>query len=118
MEYALVFLFQFLGIGFNVMQKIVALGDTYPQLSMREAIVAFFKKDWDTLAISSLVLAFNLAVHFVANYYKAPFTAWVYYPFVSFGIALVLGYGGQRMIYKYLGTAESYLDKKVTDNLK
>lgn len=118
MEYLLVTIFQLLGIGFNVIQKIIALGETYPQLSQREVVSSFFKSDWDTLILSGLILALDLCAHFVFNYYQLPLIHWEYYVLVSFGVALVLGYAGQRMIYKYLGSAEKFLDKKVTDKLQ
>ena len=34
-----------------------------------------------------------------------------------FGAAFVIGYAGQRLVYKYLGSAEKFLDKKVGDKL-
>lgn len=115
MEYALIITLQLLGIGFHVMQKIVSLGDAFPNEQPFGIVKVFLKQDWDTLIVSFLVLVLNIVAHFIFTYYDAPFTKWDYYIFTSYGISLIFGYAGQRLIYKYFGTAEKYLDKKVTE---
>lgn len=118
----LIIVLQVLGIGLHVMQKIVKLGNDYPDKSRQEIKDAFFKEDWDTLSISAIILVLNVVAHIIvvvyapeiaaAKYWNIPFNLW------SFFIALVLGYAGQRIIYKLLGTAENFLNKKVDDHLK
>lgn len=100
------------------MQKIIGLGNTNPTKTIREIIAIFVSEDWDTLIVSALVLLLNLVAHFIiAAYTTLPNTV-EYYPLYSFGAALVLGYAGQRLIYKYLGSAEKFLDKKVDAKLQ
>lgn len=119
MEYALIITLQLLGIGFHVMQKVVSIGDKYTDISPYAVFKVFWKEDWDTLAVSSLVLFLNVVVHFVLINYvpPLPFVQWEYFLLVSYGAALLFGYAGQRMIYKYFGTAEKFLDKQVNDRI-
>ena len=116
MEYILIIILQLIGIGLHVMQKVSAINDKYPEKSHKEVFVLFWQEDFNTVVISALVLALNLTGHYIIEHYtdiasKAYFHLW------NFGTALVLGYAGQRIIYKYLGTAERFLDKKVENKL-
>lgn len=116
MEYLLIIALQLLGIGFHVMQKVISLGATYPQDGPAVVFKAFFKEDWDTLGVSGLVLLLNLVVHYILNRYAPGLSTVPNYDLYNFGVALVLGYAGQRVVYKYLGTAEKLLDRK-SDNI-
>ena len=110
-EYGLIVLLQFLGIGFHVMQKISALGDKFPEKTSNEIAYLFWREDWDTLFVSLLVISLNLTAHFILmEYTEVPYTVNYFYLWV-FGSAFLLGYAGQRIIYKQLGTAEKFLDK-------
>jgi hypothetical protein len=117
MEYILIVILQLLGIGFHVMQKISILGDKFPDKSIREIRILFLKEDLDTLVVSALVLMLNLVSHYIVTIYTT-IPKMDNYHLYSFGAALVLGYAGQRVIYKYLGTAERFLDKKIDNKLQ
>lgn len=118
MEYLIIVAFQFCGIGLHIMQKIITLGANHEDHSWKQVFGAFFKEDWDTLTVSGIVLCVNLLVQFVINnyamdiiYQNPNFHLWM------FGAAFVIGYAGQRLVYKYLGSAEKFLDRKVGDKL-
>jgi hypothetical protein len=120
MDYVLIIILQVLGILFHVMQSVVSLGDKFPAETPRSIFGIFWKEDWDTIAVSFLVLLLNVVVHYILyDYLKLQFGngEW-YYKAGPFIIALVLGYAGQRLIYKWFGTAETFLDKQVTDKFK
>lgn len=113
MDYFLIVLLQLLGISFHVMQKVISLGDKFPEYSPKAIFKVFFAEDWDTLIVSGLVLISNVVLHYVLIYINYnPFTEgwWVAAPF---GLAFVLGYAGQRLIYKFFGTAEKVLNKQI-----
>lgn len=118
MEYVLIAVLQLLGIGFHVMQKVSSLGNTFPQKSRKDILGIFLQEDWDTLCISGLILATCETGHYIIHHYAHTVAAMQYFELTWFGLALVLGYSGQNLIYKWLGSAESYLDKKVTDKLQ
>jgi hypothetical protein len=118
MEYILIFLLELAGIGLHVMQKIIGIGNRHPGKKRPEIIGIFWDEDWDTLIVSAIVLFINLIAHFIVAEYATYLTEWEYYDLFSFGLALVLGYAGQRVIYNYLGTAEKYLNQQVEQKLK
>lgn len=118
LAYFLICALQILGIGFHVMQKIVELGNKYPDKDRREIKEIFKKEDWDTTAISGLVLILHLIVHFIADIYAVELRDSIpYFILWSFAFALVLGYAGQRLIYKAFGTAEKVLGKKLDNQI-
>lgn len=118
MEYALIFILQFLGIGLHVMQKITQLDLKYPEKSFREIWLLFIQEDVNTIIVSLLVLGLNLVAHYIITTYTNIEAEFQYFHLYNFGAALVLGYAGQRIIYRYLGTAERFLDKKVDNKLQ
>lgn len=114
MIYILTTILSFLGICFHVMQKIRALRTSYPQFGVKKIFGTFFTEEWDTLGVSFLCwIVLELAIYItLLNKVKIP--AWV----MNWGVfllALVWGYCGQRIAYKYLGTAEDVLEKKAED---
>jgi hypothetical protein len=118
MEYLLLIAFQLIGIGFHVMQKIIKLDDDHVGINRKQVFKIFFDEDWDTLVVSALILLSHLLVHYVIDTYTPDFRAVNYYILYSFGAALMLGYLGQRWVYKVLGSAEKKIDILVGDKFK
>lgn len=118
MEYFLIIFWQLLGVSFHVGQKIVSLGDKFPEKNVNEIGKTFWKEDWDTLLISFLIIMLDLGTHFTLHYLKIelPAEEW-YWKVMPYAAALILGYAGQRLVYKWFGSAEEFLDKQVTDRL-
>jgi len=118
MEYVLVFALEIIGISLHVMQKVAAFDKAFPEKTVNQIFKTFWQEDWNTVIISIIILCLNLIVHFVINEYAPALTLIPYYLLYAFGGALLLGYAGQRLVYKYLGTAEKFLDKKVDTTLQ
>lgn len=122
MEYIIIFTIQLLGIAFHVVQKVNTLDKQYPEKSIKEIYSLFFENEWSSLSVSALVLFADLFFHFIIDsYFPAVREMSITVPLinltmpylaVSFIVAFVLGYGGQRLAYKYLGKAEQYLSDK------
>lgn len=118
MEYALITLLQIIGIGFHAAQKIAGIRSRNNDKKIREIISIFWNEDWNTLLISALVLALCLTVHFIVlNYFPKSISGHEWYYPISFGIALLFGYMGQRKIYQLFGTAENVFDKQVASKM-
>lgn len=118
MEYVLIIVLELLGIGFHVGQKVLELDKKSPDDSLSEVFGLFWNADRITVFISGLVLTLNVVGHYIVEVYAPKhITGWEYYDLFSFGLALVLGYGGQRLIYKALGRAEQVIGKKVDEKL-
>ena len=131
MDYLIIFFFQIFGILFHVGQKIAIIRKNNPILKVKEVVSVFWHEDWNTLGVSAVVLFFDLFVHFVVDYVDPGFyekivsiplifnIVWITkYLTLSFIFALVLGYGGQWLIYRYLGTAVKAAEKFADDKLK
>lgn len=118
LEFILIFILQFIGIRLHVLQKLTALGDKYPDKTKEDIKAIFDKEDWDTLQVSYTVLALTLVAHLIILVYAPWLRENTWYHLGSFALSLVIGYAGQRMIYKYLGSAEKFIDKTVEDKLK
>ena len=118
MEYFLIIVLQLLGVGFHVVQQVSDIDNRHPEVSRREVFEIFFKNDWDTLIGSALVLFLHIIIHYIVENYAPEVKSMKNYILYSFGFALVMGYGGQKIVYKYLGSAEKFLDDKIDKNLK
>lgn len=112
MEYVIVFILQALGISLSATQKMLELDRKFPDDSLSDVINLFLREDRITLIISGIILIFNLVAHYIVDSYTELPLVVEYYPIWAFGISFVLGYAGQRIIYKYLGKAEGLLMKK------
>lgn len=119
MEYFLIIILESLGVAFHVMQKVVSIGDKFPDETPRNIFQIFWKQDWDTLFVSVLVLVFNIVAHYIV-FDKLGFILkpeW-YWQIAPYALSLIGGYAGQRLIYKWFGSAEKFLDKQVSDKLQ
>jgi hypothetical protein len=118
MEYLIILALQLCGIGLHVMQKVSVFDKQYPEKSIKEIMTVFWNEDWNTLAVSAIVLFLNLIAHYIVNTYAPQVNNFDNYILYAFGAALVFGYAGQRLVYKYLGSAENFLNKKVDEKLQ
>jgi len=122
LEYFFILFAQVLGVSFHVGQKIISLDSQYPEKSKNEIIKLFFENEWASLGVSVLIIMGHLFLHGVIAFYmpgaeeniiEIPFTN-IVIPWGLAGvlIAIIFGYGGQRLAYKYLGKYEQYLSDK------
>lgn len=119
LPYALIFIFQLLGIGFHVGQKVLELDKLKPDDSLPDVFKMFWRDDKMTILISvCLILPLGLVTYFVLlEYGPESISGYEYFDLIYFGASLVLGYSGQRIIYGALGKAVSFAEKKVSDKL-
>jgi hypothetical protein len=117
MEYLLIIILQLLGIYFHVMQKISIIDKKYPEKPLPEIRAIFWREDSNTLGISAGVLVLHVITHFIIDYYDLPIRDKSYFgvPYLAwaFGLALLGGYAGQRLIYKAFGSAEKVINTKL-----
>jgi hypothetical protein len=117
-DYILIIILELIGIGFHTGQKVLELDKKSPDDSLSDVFGFFWKSDRITILISGLVLALNLVGHYIMEEYAPKhITEWEYYDLVSFVIALLLGYFGQRKIYQVFGKAEAFIDKRIEQKL-
>jgi hypothetical protein len=116
MEHLLIFIIQILGIGFNVWGKVKELDKLYPDDTLEDVFKLFWKTDRITVFISLWIMAAYGLFYFVTlNYAPPSVTDFEYLDLSFFGGALVIGYGGQAIVYKALGKAVDIANKKIDD---
>lgn len=118
MEYLIISILQLIGISLHVLQKVLELDKKFENDTLGSVFAMFWKTDRVTLIISFVILCLNLVVHYIIEDYAPQLREidnWVLY---GFGLALLLGYAGQRLVYKYLGKAEEVLNKKIDAKLQ
>ena len=98
-----------LGVGYHVTRQIDILKKKYPECKPGDVLDTFIREDWNTLIRSFLVLCTFEIFIFLKETKAVQMAAWWDRYLVDYALALVLGYAGQRLIYKYLGTAENKL---------
>ena len=101
-------------------------------MERKHVLNTLWNEDYNTLIMSFGVLWFHLATHYVISYlgghdvmkgwdveinsFKIQF--FTVYLLGSFGGAAVLGWKGQDLFYKWLGSAADKLDKEITEKLQ
>ena len=124
MEYLLIIILQLLGIGFHVGQKVLILDKLSPDDTLTDVFRLFWRSDRITVFISGLVLIFNIVAHYIVGVYGEPLVTYINsfeylnYDLCAFALAFSLGYCGQRLVYKWLGRAEIFLDKQIEEKIK
>jgi len=128
MDYILIIIFQAIGVAFKVGQQVNVLKKLHPERTGKEIMNTYWNEDWNTLIMSWVVLCTNLAVHYVVSLlgidFKKDFTILSLelsygsvYLLGSVVVASVLGYKGQDLLYKWLGSAADRLDKEVSEKI-
>lgn len=102
-----------LGVFLHVMIKVTGYKKTYPTLPFGAIWGVFFKEEWDSLMVSGVVLLVVEVSIFITNYVGVQIPEWMNWGI--YVIAIVMGYQGQRLAYKFLNTAVDALEKKVED---
>ncbi len=108
MIYLFITVFQLLGIGLHVAEKVVAIDKELPDDTLGQVFAKFWKIDRVTIIISGLIMLLHLAGHLVIATYAATLISGIeYYDLYSILAALVLGYGGQKIVYAFLGKLQT-----------
>lgn len=121
-EYFFILFAQVLGVLLHAGQKIIQLDQAHPEKTMKEIRILFFENEQASLYVSGVIILAHLFLHGVMAFYmpgseenviEIPFTD-IMVPWGLAGVLLgiVIGYAGQRLVYKYLGKAEQYLSDK------
>jgi hypothetical protein len=117
LEYFLIISLQGVGILLSILHKCKEIDDLNDGDTFRDVWRMFWLRDRITVLISIVVTFLHLLIHVILDVYSDIPKTVPHYNLWDFGLALVMGYGGQRLIYKYLGKAELFLGKKVGDRL-
>lgn len=129
MEYPLIIIFQLLGVLFRCGKTVAELKKSHPEKTRKEIINILSVEDWNTVVMSLVVMGFDLALHWSIHVAGISFdhgdfqiwgmviTHYAIYIFGTVALASILGYKGQELIYKWLGSAADRLDKEVSEKI-
>jgi len=126
MEYSLIFALLSLGIGFHVGLKIAELDKLTPNDPLRNVFGMLWEADKITILISVfLIIPFIELVFFIAHRFwldlmspkELADSVFKYFDILFFGLSLIMGYQGQRLLYGALGKAVDFAEKKLADKL-
>lgn len=112
MIYILTIALFLLGVGFQVSQTMDKLKRKFPQFKLKEIFHTYLVEEWNVLIRSFLVICTYELFLFIVAKSEVKMPVWWEKYLAVYGLSLVLGYAGQRLIYKYLGTAEQVLSDK------
>jgi hypothetical protein len=117
MDYIFISLLMGLGVWFHIMQRVSSVRKRYAKLKFKDVWATFLDEEWDSLFVSALVCFSCVLALKIIRYNEVVMPDW----FENWGmyvLVLVLGYAGQRLAYKYLGTAEKVLAEKANTMYK
>jgi hypothetical protein len=99
-----------LGVFFHAMVKVMGYKKQFQTLPFKSIWSTFFKEEWDSLLGSVGILGLVELAIFIINYQSIAIPDWLQWGI--YPISLLMGYQGQRILYKYLNTASDALEKK------
>lgn len=118
MEYVITILAQVFGILFHNFLKIDEIDKRRDDDTFWDVLTVFYRENILSLILSGVILLFTVFVHFVIGYYSDINETIPYYDLIGAGVSLVLGYQGQKLVYKALNKGTSVVDKGLDEKLK
>lgn len=112
-EYILILALYGLGAYFSALEKVSFIRKRNPGFTFKEVGNTYFQEEWNTIMVSLGGLAVIEIFWFIIHKENMTIPSWVHNYGGAYGIALVLGYCFQRVIYKFLGSTESAIQNKV-----
>lgn len=111
MTYFFCFLIWLCGSALHVLQVVKKLRTQFPEFNAGLIWKTFFAQEWDSLMCSGVLLLLYEVGLYITVWNHIHVAAW-FVQWGQFAAALLGGYAGQRIAYKYLNTAVEELEKK------
>lgn len=103
----------------QVMGKVANLRKKYPTESPASIYKIFRSEEWDVAIVSACVDAMAFVSFYLGGYeWLEKKTKGNFTELAAMLCMVVIAYAGQRLVYKYLGTAEAVLSEKANFNNK
>lgn len=118
MDYVLIVLAQIFGILFHTWLKIKAIDDRRPDDSFWEVMGVFYSENLLSVILSFVILAFTIFLRFVIELHTDLEITVPYYELINIGLSLIIGYQGQKIIYKALDKGTGVVERKLDDKIK
>lgn len=118
MEYIIIIIAQLFGIFFHAYLKVKEIDDRRSDDRFIEVCQVFLRENILSLILSFVILLFTVFIHFVIGYYTDLNDTVPYYDLIGAGLSLILGYQGQRIVYKALNKGADAVDQKLNEKIK
>lgn len=118
MEYIIIIVAQVFGILFHTYLKIKEIDDRRADDTFPEVCVVFYRENILSILLSIVILLFTAFIHFVIGYYSDLSKTIPYYNLIGAGVSLILGYQGQKIVYKALNKGTDVVDSKLDNKIK
>ncbi len=118
MEYLIISIAQIFGILFHTYIKIDAIDNRRPDDSFWEVLLVFYQENLKSLILSFVILAFTIFIRFVIELHTNLDETIPYYELINIGISLILGYQGQKIVYKALDKGTGVVERKLDEKIK
>jgi hypothetical protein len=113
MEYLLIFLLYGLGAYFSALEKVAVIRKRNPAFTFKEVGNTYLLEEWNTMMVSFGGLILIEIIWYIVHKGNMQLPKWLHEYGGNYGLALVLGYCFQRVIYKFLGSTESAIQNKI-----
>lgn len=115
-EYLLILALYGLGAYFSALQKIIGIRTRNPKATMIEVRKTYLEEEWNTiLSVMGCLVLVELAWYIIhMNNVKVP--AWIH-TWGIYAISLLAGWCLHRLIFKFLGTTEKAVERKIEDKI-
>lgn len=113
LDYFLLFLCYFIGAAYRTLSAIGSLRKKFPDLSPSGIKKTYFTEEWNTMFATGLGLVVIEVAYFILQYKNVVLSGisgswWFIYVAACF-----FGWGGDKIAYKYLGSTEEALNRKI-----
>lgn len=110
----IIIVFQAIGIAAGVLNEIRKIRKFAPKMTPTEVWATVKHEDWDTLLGSSIILVLDIAVHVVMFIKDVKPVGIMAKWWFDMAASLVLGWGGQDILFRFLGTAKQTVLEKIS----
>lgn len=115
-EYFLITAFYSLGAWFSALEKINAIRKRNPRATFKEVKNTYVQEEWNTMMSVAACWALIILAWFIIHRNNVKVPSWIH-DWGVYPISLVCGYCLHRLIFKFLGTTEKAVEKKVEDKI-
>lgn len=99
------------GMGYDVLKEIGRIRKKYPALEKADVLKTFWDEDWNTIFISALGFITTLSSWYLIRHFHFKVPEWLFWG--VYPLSFVLGFSLQRLVYSFLGTSESIIEKNI-----
>lgn len=115
-EYLLILALYSLGAWFSALQKVMGIRQRNPLATLNEVKKTYLQEEWNTIMAVVGCLALVEIAWFIIHKNEVKIPTWVH-SWGVYAMSLLAGWCLHRLIFKFLGTTEKAVEKKIDDKI-